>query len=288
MLNKAHFHELAADLSRNVPNGCPWTPMELLIRDNIAAILETKVKVSMGGFGFLERNGRERATDISVKTFNFVVGHPEYRMQMQCSFYNEAKPGTSYEFHLNEGFSMMFVNTAPEPEKTAEELAAEKERGGIRSSQGSRRDSPYRLDREDFDPVMLDMFKELLSSATMEVMIKAIPERKALVSKTFKEGDMVYNLHTPDKVLAAHVVEVCGVNTVSGEKEVCDMAVFDIAMQKSRWVHSSDFGTELDWNKAMKGFGSGHHRHVEYEGATAAEVDYIQSALVRIGAILRG
>lgn len=286
MLTKALFHELANRLSSGYPSNGPYNPMMLLIRDNIAAVLETKIKDSMGSFGFLERTERSRTSDVSVTTFNYVVGHPDHDVQMQCGFFDEARAGSRYELRLNSGFCIMFVNTAPEAEPTPEEVEAEKKRGGIRGAQ--RRGDSYRLDREDFDPVMLEMFQELLSSSTTEVMLKAIPERKASVSKVFKEGTLVYDLHIPDKVVATHVVETCGVHTVTSNNDVCDMAVFSIIDQATRWVHSSKFGTELEWVKAMKSFGMGRARMGEFEGATQAELDYIQGALVRIGAILRG
>lgn len=286
MLTKALFHELARHLSSGYPTNGPYNPMELLIRDNIAATLEAKIKLSMGSFGFLERHERGRKGDTSVTTFNYVLGHPDHRVQMQCSFFDESRAGSTYQYGEEPAFSIVFVNTAPEPEKTPEEEESETRRGGIRGM--PRRGDSYRLDRDDFDPVALEMFHGLLSSATTEVMLKAIPERKASVSKAFKEGTMVYDLHNPDKVLAAHVVEMCGVNTVSADNEVCDMAAFYIAGQMTRWVHSSKFGTELEWVKVMKDFGRGRARPDEFGSATQAELDYIQGALVRIGAILRG
>lgn len=288
MLNKAHFHELAIALSRNLPSDCPWKPMELLIRDNIGNILEAKIKACMGSFGFIKR-GREGsflkgAPEVSF--FNFTVGHPEYRAQMQCSFYDEEMIGAQFEFQVSPSFLLMIINTAPMPDTghTRKEETEEDKRNERRE----RMQMPNRLRAEDFDPAALNMFIELLGTVTTDVMMKAIPERKVSVAKHFKEGSLVYRLTNPDKVTAAHVIEITGVNTVSGDNEVCDMGVFEIAEQKSRWVHSSNFGTELEWNKAMQKFGKGQQRPVEFEGATAAEVDYIQGALVRIGAILRG
>jgi hypothetical protein len=288
MLNKAHFHELATALSRNLPPHCPWKPMELLIRDNIGNILEAKIKACMGGFGFLKRRFTNETVnaDLEVNFFNFTVGHPEYRAQMQCSFYDENMLGAQFEFQVTPWFMLMVINTAPLPDHGGgrKEETEEDKRQARREQQRG----PDRLRAEDFDPAALNMFIELLGTVTTDVMMKAIPERKASVSKHFKEGAMVYRLTNPDKVTAAHVIEITGVNTVTADNEVCDMGVYEIAEQKSRWVHSSNFGTELEWIKAMKGFTNGGQRPAEYAGATDAEIDYIQGALVRIGAILRG
>lgn len=289
MLNKAHFHELARALQATLPQHCPWKPMELLIRDNIGNILEAKIKACMGSFGFIKRGERgeflKGAPEVTF--FNFTVGHPEYRAQMQCSFYDEEMIGAQFEFQVTPSFLLMIINTAPMPD-TGHPRKEETEEDKSNERRERQRRGPNRLRAEDFDPAALNMFIELLGTVTTDVMMKAIPERKASVAKHFKEGAMVYRLNNPDKVTAAHVIEITGVSIVSGDNEACDMGVFEIAEQKSRWVHSSNFGTELEWIKAMKGFGQGQPRPQEYEGATAAEIDYIQGALVRIGAILRG
>lgn len=289
MLNKAHFHELARALSRNVPNGCPWKPMELLIRDNIGHILEAKIKACMGSFGFIKRGERGEFLKDSpeVTFFNFTVGHPEYRAQMQCSFYDEDMVGAQLEFEVTPSFLLMIINTAPLPD-TGGRRQEETEEDKRNERAERQRRSTNRLRPEDFDPAALNMFIELLGTVTTDVMMKAIPERKTAIAKDFKEGALVYNLHNPDRVTAAHVVEIIGASTVSTNDEICDMGVFAITEQKSHWVHSSNFGTELEWNKAMKGFGRGHAAPAEYAGATGKEIDYIQGALVRIGAILRG
>lgn len=289
MLNKAMFQELAAQVSRNVPNNCPWKPMELLIRDNIGATLEQKIKACMGTFGFIKRGERGEFLKDSpeVTFFNFTVGHPEYRAQMQCSFYDEDMVGAQFEFQVVPSFLLMIINTAPMPDTghTRKEETEEDKRNERRE----RQQMPNRLRAEDFDPAALAMFIELLATVTTDVMMKAIPESTQPNAKQFKEGALVYSLRNPDKVTAAHVVQVTGVNTVGGNNEVCDIGVFAIADQHAGWAHSSNFGTELEWNKAMKKFGeSRNQRPVEFEGATQAEVDYIQGALVRIGAILRG
>lgn len=292
MLNKALFQELAAHISRNVVRDCPWKPMELLIRDNIGATLEQKIKACMGSFGFLKRD--ERGAFIKgapeVTFFNFVVGHPEYQTQMQCSFYDEEMVGARFELQVTYAFRLMIVNTAPMPDNghtrkaNVEETEEEK-----RSARREQMRPPHRLRAEDFDPAALAMFIDLLGTVTTDVMMKAIRDQSKAVSKAFKEGALVYHLRTPDKVLAAHVVQIVGAETVSLTNEVSDIAVLALAEQTTKWAHSSSFGTELEWNKAMKNMGDNRSgKPVEFEGATQAEVDYIQGALVRIGAILRG
>lgn len=276
MLNKALFQEFARMLSHGFPKDHHYSPMELLIRDNVAATLEQKLNASIGGM---------EHPIAKTKLYNFVVGHPEHGFNMQCSMYHEPSAGGSSEFRLSEGFSMLIVNQAP----PAEEPARDRDEGG-RFTSAQRRSENYnrRLDARDFDPDTLAYFKELLSISINEVMLKAIPDVQAKVPKEFAQGTIVYRLHCSDKVQAAHMVETCGVTTMTAQGDMADMSVYDIARQKSVWVHSSEFGNELEWNKARQNDGNRARRVEEFEGATDAEISYIQGARHRIEAILRG
>lgn len=273
MLNKALFQELFAVLVRGMGINIRHKPMELLILDNAAAVMEAKLKQSMGALYL---------SDFKFPLFDFVVAHPDTGSVFKCSFSDPNNKDSVYGLTLFPGVDLLLVNTETSAVPVGGETNGEEHKSPKRQSGFVRR-----LDHDAIGLAEMEFVKSLYVASVNEVLAKSLPDYTRNNAKVFNEGDMVYRLPCSNKIAAIHQVRVTDIKHVTETGDVFDIGVFSIVDQHYYLDHSSKFGNEFEWISVnQKQSHPGHRPYNDFETATPDEMKYISEAIKRIDEIL--